>query len=92
MRRQEQQFNNRALLALGEALRNRRVDLLMTQEKVAVRAGLHRTYVTDIENGMRNLSFLTLLRVSTALRCALSQLMTETESLDGWEATEHEQK
>jgi transcriptional regulator with XRE-family HTH domain len=84
MRRSKQQLNNLALKALGDAIRNRRVDLELTQETLGVAAELHRTYVTDIENGLRNLSFLTMLRLAKALNWPLSQLVSEMESLDGW--------
>jgi transcriptional regulator with XRE-family HTH domain len=66
-------------------MRNRRVDLKLTQEEVGTAARLHRTYVTDIENGLRNVSFLTLMRLAKALDCPLSLLIIETERLDGWE-------
>jgi transcriptional regulator with XRE-family HTH domain len=83
MRKNEQQHVNRVLKALGDAIRNRRIELLLTQEEVGLASELHRTYVTDVENGLRNLSFLTLLRLARALQCSLSQLMIETEILDG---------
>ncbi len=83
MRKLKQRRKNDALLSLGEAVRNRRVDLLLTQEQVAENAELHRTYVTDIEGGLRNLSFLTLLRLARALRCPLSKIIIDTEQLNG---------
>jgi transcriptional regulator with XRE-family HTH domain len=91
VRKVNQHLNNRALLALGEAIRNRRVDLLLSQEQVAAGAQLHRTYVTDVENGLRNLSFLTLLRFAEALNCTLSKIMIETESIDSFEHKAHDQ-
>jgi transcriptional regulator with XRE-family HTH domain len=77
--RSKQQHENRVLEALGDAIRNRRVELELTQEEIGMTAELHRTYVTDVENGVRNLSFLTLLRLAKALRCPISSIMIEAE-------------
>jgi len=56
------------LLNLGDAIRHRRINLYLSQEELGLRAGLHRTYVTDVENGLRNISMVTLLRISKALK------------------------
>lgn len=85
MRKRKKHGKEQALKALGDAMRHRRVDLKLTQEEVGKAAKLHRTYVTDIENGLRNVSFLTLMRLAEALHCPLSLLMIETERQDGWE-------
>ncbi|MCB2154146.1 helix-turn-helix domain-containing protein [bacterium] len=55
------------MVALGEALRARRVELGMTQYELARRCGMHRTYVAAVERGERNISILTLLRITDAL-------------------------
>ncbi len=78
------QHKIRALKALGLAIRNRRLDLRLSQQELGDLADLHRTHVTDIEGGLRNLSFLTLLRVATGLSCSLSELIGVAESLDGF--------
>jgi len=84
LRKTERHNTERALQALGDAMRNRRIELELTQEEIAKIAKLHRTYVTDVENGLRNISFLTLLRLTEALQCCPSQILTEAESLDDW--------
>lgn len=84
MRKSKQRSNDQVLRALGEAIRNRRVDLKLTQEEIGQAADLHRTYITDVENGLRNLSLLTLVRLAKALQCPPSQIMIDTESLNGW--------
>ena len=53
---------------LGDAIRNRRINLFLSQEELGSRAHLHRTYVTDVENGLRNISMVTLLRIAKALK------------------------
>lgn len=78
------QHKRRVLKALGLAIRNRRLDLCLSQQELGDLADLHRTHVTDIEGGLRNLSFLTLLRLANGLNCSLSELIGDAESLDGF--------
>lgn len=44
------------LNALGKVIRERRISLGMSQEELAEKSGLHRTYVSDVERGIRNLT------------------------------------
>src|SRR5271169_468848 len=57
---------------LGDAIRKCRVEHFLSQGELGSRAGFHRTYVTDIENGLRNISLLTGLKLSDALKSRLS--------------------
>lgn len=81
MKKQKKHRNDWYLQCLGDAVRNRRVELLCTQDVLSARCGLHRTYVTELENGFRNLSILTLVKVSGALSLPLSQLVKDAELL-----------
>ncbi|MBP7863279.1 helix-turn-helix transcriptional regulator [bacterium] len=51
----------------------------MTQQQLSDGAHLHRTYITDVENGLRNISYLTLQRISFALNFKMSQLILNAE-------------
>ncbi|MBS1998983.1 MAG: helix-turn-helix transcriptional regulator [Cyanobacteria bacterium SZAS LIN-2] len=73
------------LVSLGDAMRNRRIELELTQQEVGQAAQLHRTYVTDVENGVRNISFLTLVKLADALNSPLSQLLHEAEKLHNFD-------
>ena len=53
--------------ALGAALRDFRESSGISQEALADRAGLHRTYVGGVERGERNPSFESLTRLLHAL-------------------------
>jgi transcriptional regulator with XRE-family HTH domain len=64
---------------LGDAIRYRRVDLLLSQGELGERSGLHRSYITDVENGSRNLSIMTLARVAKALQGPLSSPIMAAE-------------
>tara|TARA_R110000787_G_scaffold271309_1_gene378460 strand:+ start:1284 stop:1463 length:180 start_codon:yes stop_codon:yes gene_type:complete len=46
-----------------------------SQEELADRAGLHRTYVSAVERGVRNLTLSVLERLARALEVSLAELM-----------------
>jgi transcriptional regulator with XRE-family HTH domain len=68
---------------LGAVLKKRRHDLGLSQEELANRAGLHRTYITDVERGSRNPSLDTIQKLARALEVPLSGLFLEVESAAG---------
>ncbi|NVN10170.1 MULTISPECIES: helix-turn-helix domain-containing protein [Nguyenibacter] len=53
--------------ALGEIIYTERMRLGISQEELAARAGLDRTYVSGMERGLRNPTFLVLLRLAREL-------------------------
>jgi transcriptional regulator with XRE-family HTH domain len=59
----------------GEAVRQRRLALGLSQEELAERAGLHRTYVGSVERGERNVSLENIVRLAAALKLNASQLL-----------------
>lgn len=63
-----------ALSSFATAIRNRRSQLGITQEELAWRAGLHRTYITDIERGARNLSLQSIEKLARALQAPIAEL------------------
>jgi CheY-like chemotaxis protein/predicted XRE-type DNA-binding protein len=64
----------------GLAVKNWRTKSGISQEELAWRAGLHRSYVADIERGARNLSLQSIEKLASALRVSMSALF---ESLQG---------
>lgn len=52
---------------VGQRIRRRRQALGWSQQALASRAQLHRTYVTSVESGARNLSLLNMLRLAFEL-------------------------
>lgn len=73
-----------AKLAFGKALKACRTRAGISQEKLADLAGIHRTYMGDVERGERNISLVNLLRVADALEVRLSTLIRKMENhLDG---------
>ncbi len=71
-----------ALKALGYAIRARRDEIVgLSQEGLADRAGMHRTYVSEIERGLRNPSYRNLVKLAAALEVPLSELVARAERL-----------
>lgn len=51
----------------------------ISQEELAGRAGLHRTYVSDIERGARNVSLESISKLSRALEVSVATLFAQSE-------------
>src|SRR5215468_9020106 len=64
----------------GTAVRSRRKRLGISQEELAGRAGLHRTYVADIERGARNVSLENIDKLAAALEVSVATLFSETDT------------
>jgi len=67
--------------AFGKALRAYRLKKGISQEELADLAGIHRTYVGDVERGTRNIALVNMTRLAAALDVPLSILIKEMESL-----------
>jgi CheY-like chemotaxis protein/DNA-binding XRE family transcriptional regulator len=60
----------------GAVIRRERRRLGFSQERLAERAELHRTYVTDIERGARNLSIESISKLARALNTSIGALFS----------------
>lgn len=63
------------LARFGKRLRSTRQSKGISQEKLAELAGLHRTYVSSVERGERNISLVNIARLANALSVSLQELM-----------------
>lgn len=68
------------LVRYGHAIRKIRTAQGISQEELADLCGLHRTYISDIELGKRNLSLENIERIAIALEISLSKLFEEVEN------------
>lgn len=59
----------------GERVRLRREELGLSQEEFAFQSGIHRTYVSGIERGVRNPSLTMVERIAKALDVSFDTLM-----------------
>lgn len=73
------------LRAFCLVVQERREKLGISQEELGHRAGLHRTCISDIERGSRNISLRSLIRLSKALELSASGLIREAERKAGVE-------
>ena len=60
----------------GSVVRERRNHLRISQEELADRAGLHRTYIADIERGARNPSLKSIEKIAKALQLSIAALFS----------------
>jgi len=60
---------------LGQRVRDRRLELGMTQDILGEKTGLDRTYISGIERGLRNPALKNLSKLAKALKISIDQLM-----------------
>lgn len=53
----------------------------LSQEKLAELSNLHRTYISDVERGNRNITINSLLKISKVFHIPLSRIIKEAEDL-----------
>jgi transcriptional regulator with XRE-family HTH domain len=63
----------------GYAIKSRRDELGLTQEDLAHAAGIHRTYLSDIERGTRNVSLVNIELLAQAMNISMSELFRLVE-------------
>lgn len=66
-------------LKIGQRIRELRKELEISQEALAYKAEVDRTYVTDVENGRRNVSIEILERIIVALNVSMSYFFSSKE-------------
>ena len=70
-------------ILLGMAIKTQRASLGISQEELAHRAGLHRTYVSDLERGVRNPSVDSIEKLARALQLSISTLFDQASNGNG---------
>jgi len=70
-----------AHVAFGGAIRAIRMRHEVSQEALALKCGLDRTYISGIERGTRNPSLTNILRIADALEVSPVELFTCTQLL-----------
>jgi transcriptional regulator with XRE-family HTH domain len=68
------------LKRFGATVRARRRDVGISQEELADRAELDRTYIGGIERGERNVSVVNIVRIARALDVAPSLLLIDLDT------------
>lgn len=63
------------LKKFGSKIRLLRNQKKLSQEKLALKAGLHWTYISGIERGQRNISLLNIIKIARALDEPVTKLV-----------------
>lgn len=61
----------------GNKIKEERLKLNLSQEKLALEADVDRTYVNDIEKGSRNVSLVIAFKLAKALNIPLANLLKD---------------
>ncbi len=72
--------HDQMLVAIAMVVRGRRDELGMSQNDLAFRSGLNRSYIGDFERGGRSISVKNLSRLAQALEISVSSLVQLAES------------
>ena len=62
-------------VCFGEKLRKFRLDLGYSQEELSFKTGLHRTYISSVERGERNISITNIKKLADALDLEMKDLV-----------------
>ena len=66
-------------LKVGQRIKGLRHELKLSQEALANKADVDRTYMTDVENGRRNISVEILEKIIAALEVTISEFFDSKE-------------
>jgi transcriptional regulator with XRE-family HTH domain len=66
-------------LKIGQRIRELRKELEISQESLAYKAEVDRTYITDVENGRRNVSVEILEKIIKALEISIFEFFNAKE-------------
>lgn len=67
------------LLDFGKAIRKLRIEKGISQEAFADMCDLHRTYISDVELGKRNVSLENIQKMAVALNMSISDVFLEVD-------------
>lgn len=73
-------MQNDLLFVFGQTVRKLRLSKDISQEKFADMCSLHRTYISDVELGKRNVSLENIEKMAEALNMHISDLFKEVEN------------
>lgn len=62
---------------LGQRVKEKRLQLGLSQEKFALSINMDRTYFASVEKGKRNISILNIEKIAKGLNISLSELFQE---------------
>ena len=72
--------NSEILIKFGNRVRELRKLKNLSQEELAFRADVHRTYIGMIERAEKNITLLDIEKIASALEVSINDLFNETRS------------
>ena len=69
--------NKYILIRFGKKVREERLKKGLSQEDLASKAGVHRTYIGMIERGEKNITLINIKKVAIALDLQINQLLND---------------
>lgn len=67
-------------ILFGQRVRSLRIERGLSQEDLAEKSGLDRTYISSLERGKRNVSLRNISAIALALQLTLAELFTEIDT------------
>ena len=72
-------MKKKTLVRFGRKIRNTRENQGFSQEELASKAGVHRTYIGMVERGEKNITLMTMKKIASALETRISSLLKDIE-------------
>jgi transcriptional regulator with XRE-family HTH domain len=70
--------------AFGDAIRAIRMEQGISQEALALKSGLDRSYFGAVERGQRNIALANILKIADALGVRASEVLARAETIRGY--------
>lgn len=67
---------NTVFIRFGASIKTRRLSKSMSQEELAQQSGLHPTYISQIEQGKRNITLATIEKLALALEISITDIFS----------------
>jgi transcriptional regulator with XRE-family HTH domain len=68
--------------AISQTIAQLRHEASISQEELAHRAGIHRTYVSQIERGLKSPTLHILIQIANALDTSASEIISKVEAVN----------
>lgn len=65
------------LIKFGQKVRKERLKQNISQEELAEKANVHRTYIGMIERAEKNITLINIQKIATALELTIAELFTD---------------
>jgi transcriptional regulator with XRE-family HTH domain len=75
----ENKPKNEAVVKFGKAVRSRREAMGISQENLAYKAGVNRTYIGTIERGEKSVTVASIVKIAKALDVTAAEIFQDAE-------------